>query len=193
MARQKKHICLKCCTQKRESDYIKSRGKIVVSENGFVPICKDCASELYKQYFEMVKDESDSSGIILGENQAEKAAIERMCMLFDIYFSSGMFDAALKSYEKQEDKENTDLWKSYVKIMNLRQNQGKSYDNTIIERTVATEMLTPVGKNELLKLYEEQRNQEVDSKNELYRNLYELCLKTLEALKGQLPAPATQQ
>lgn len=137
MARKRKYICLKCCNKRKESDYTKSKGKVAISQNGFVPICKDCASELYKQYFEMVKEESDSSGIVLGENQAKKAAIERMCMLFDIYFSSGMFGAAMKCYEKHlDDGKKTDLWKSYLKIINLKQNQGKSYDDTIIERTV---------------------------------------------------------
>lgn len=110
-----------------ENDFYKSRSKIHLGNNSFIPICKDCLENLYNDFLMKYESEIEES-----ENQddfeeyyAEKKSVKRLCMMNDIYYNDHLFDAALKHSNK-----NT-MFSAYMKIANLIQYKKKTFDNTL--------------------------------------------------------------
>ncbi len=112
-----------------ENDFYKSRSKIHLGCNGFIPICKDCLENLYNEYLEKYEKEVEESEneSAFEEYYAEKKTIKRLCMMNDIYYNDSLFEAALKHSNK-----NT-MVSAYMKIANLIQYKKKTYDLTLTE------------------------------------------------------------
>lgn len=95
-------------------------------------------------------------------------------MTFDIYCSDRLFDAALKQIEKFP---TLDMITAYMKIANLKQSKGKSYDDTILEENMSQELLKPAMVDEVRERFND---------DELYQDIYDLCIKLLQSLKAKV-------
>ena len=124
MAKSTKEKC-KCFFCGREyvnTNYYKSHSNFF-SNIGKVPYCKQCIENFYQQYYEIYVNE--------GCLTPEKNAVKRLCAAFDIYYSDNVFNAAVSNAKKREI--NISPMGAYMKMIQLSQYKGKSYDNTISE------------------------------------------------------------
>lgn len=115
--------CTSCDRLFETRDYYKSNS--VLNESvGRVPYCKECIDKFYQKFLKKYK-------AVFEQVEPERKAIERVCMVLDVYYSDSIFDAAEK-----ESKDNLDtplIW-LYMKHASLIQYYKKSYDDTIFER-----------------------------------------------------------
>lgn len=109
-----------CCVcgekyQKQVSNFFASQSPLYKGNNKFLPICRRCLNELFDHYVQVTG--------------SEEAAMRRICMKYDIYYSDSVFKAS--------NKTSTDFPRvaAYIKSANLRQYAGKTYDTTIDEES----------------------------------------------------------
>lgn len=88
--------------------------------NGKITYCKKCVDEIYRNLVKKYQDDN--------RDFPEKDAMRRICMAFDIYWRSDLFETAQKTIESK--KEMT-LVSAYFKIYQLVQYSSKTYDKTI--------------------------------------------------------------
>lgn len=102
--------CCRCRKPFSKSDFYKTNSE-VFTDNGYMPVCKDCLYELFLQYLE--KYDGDT-----------QRALKRICMLFDIYYDDTAFASSNTS--------DVDvILGNYFKRLNMIQYQNKTFDNTI--------------------------------------------------------------
>ena len=97
-------------------------------------------------------------------------------MTFDIYYSNRLFDAALKQIERFP---TIDMVTAYMKISNLKQSKGKSYDDTILEENLSQKLLKSAITDKIMERFN-------NADNELYQDIYTLCMKLMKSLKGRV-------
>lgn len=118
-----------------------------------IPTCKKCLDKFYLTYLEKYQE--------LEYSHPDKRAIQRMCMVLDLYYSDKIFDSAVKDMEKRVSK-ITDpgititLFSSYMKKVNMYQNYEKDYDTTIQEKFLFIEGNEETGED-VSDLTEEER------------------------------------
>lgn len=178
MARPKKEVIAikKCLHCGMELEYklfyrLNSHSNLYTGNDNHIPVCKDCIKILYEQYRMKYINQISVLGIELEENEIEKLVIRRLCMTFDIYYSNKLFGAALRNQEKFT---NVDLITAYMRIINLKQNKNKTYDDTIAEENLSQELVKSAIADKVKGHFED---------NELYQNIYDLCLKLMQSLK----------
>ena len=115
-----KCVCFYCGKEYVDTNYYKSYSRFF-SNIGKVPYCKQCIEKLYQQYY----DEYTNEGCLT----PEKNAVKRLCMAFDIYYSEDAFNSAVNNAKKREM--NISPMGAYMKMIQLSQYKGKSYDNTV--------------------------------------------------------------
>ena len=115
-----KCVCFYCGKEYVDTNYYKSYSRFF-SNIGKVPYCKQCIEKLYQQYYEEYTNE--------GCLTPEKNAVKRLCMAFDIYYSEDAFNSAVNNAKKREM--NISPMGAYMKMIQLSQYKGKSYDNTV--------------------------------------------------------------
>lgn len=119
---KEKCICFYCGKEYVETNYYKSNSEFY-SNIGKVPYCRQCVEKFYHYYNERYANE--------GCLTPERNAVKRLCMAFDIYYSDTVFNSAVNSAKKREM--NISPMGAYMKMIQLSQYKGKSYDNTIYE------------------------------------------------------------
>lgn len=117
-----KHTCFYCGKEYVETNFYKSYSNFY-SNIGKVPYCRQCIEKFYQEYFERYTNE--------GCLTPEKKAVQRLCMIFDIYYKEDAFNSAMDNARKREM--NISPMSAYMKMIQLIQYQGKSYENTITE------------------------------------------------------------
>lgn len=183
MAKRKKETiqiptkrCLHCGLELGYQKFyqLHNRSNIYSGNENYLPVCKNCLKILYEQF--KIKYVNQFS--VLGMNpeelkgyEPEKLAVRRLCMVFDIYYSDKLFDTALKQIERFP---TLDMVSAYMKIANLKQNKNKDYDNTICEENLSQELLKSAMVDKVREQFEN---------NEVYRDIYNLCIKLLQSLK----------
>jgi len=133
-----------CCGEKKrasdenkgaENDFYKSRSKLHLGYNSFIPICKNCLENLYNEYLKKyerkIEESEDENANDLESYYVEKKVIKRLCMMNDIYYDDGLFDAALKH------SGNNTMFSAYMKVANLIQYKKKTYDTTLSNEELA--------------------------------------------------------
>lgn len=185
MARRKKETiqiptkkCLHCGMELEYRNFyqLHNSSNIYSGNDNYIPICKDCLKILYEQFKIQYANQFSVLGMKpeeLKENEIEKLAVRRLCMTFDIYYSDRLFDAALKQIGRFP---TLDMVTAYMKIANLKQSKNKTYDDTILEENLSQELLKSAMADKVM-----GRFNDVD--NELYQNIYDLCIKLLQSLK----------
>lgn len=117
-----KITCFYCGREYVETNYYNSNSEFY-SNIGKVPYCKQCIEKFYQQYYDKYTNE--------GCLTPEKKALQRLCMIFDIYYNESVFNTAVDSARKREM--NISPMGAYMKMIQLSQYKGKSYENTICE------------------------------------------------------------
>lgn len=115
-----KFECFNCKREYVETNYYNSYSNFY-SSIGKIPYCKQCIEKFYQEYY----DKYVNDGCLT----PEKNAIKRLCMALDIYYADDVFNSAIKSAKKRDM--NIYPMGAYMKIIQLRQHQNKSYDTTI--------------------------------------------------------------
>ena len=115
-----KCTCFYCGKEYVDTNYYKSNSKFYANI-GKVPYCKQCIEKFYQYYFDKYTNE--------GCLTPEKNAVKRLCAAFDIYYKEDAYNAAIDSAKKREM--NITPMGAYMKMIQLSQYKGKSYDNTV--------------------------------------------------------------
>ena len=106
-----KYICCQCGNELPPNQFFKSSSSLF-SGLGHMPICKGCLVREFKKY--------------KIEYQNAQRAMQRLCMMFDIYFDAALFDAC------KGDDEGV-IFGNYMRKTNLGQYKGRTFDTTIEE------------------------------------------------------------
>ena len=119
-----KYTCFYCGKEYVETNFYNSNSEFY-SNIGKIPHCKQCIEKFYQQYFEKYTNE--------GCLTPEKKAVQRLCMIFDIYYRDDVFSSAMNKI--RESNMNISPMGQYMKTIQLQQyNRNKeSYENTIYE------------------------------------------------------------
>ena len=117
-----KFTCFYCGKEYVDTNYYKSNSEFY-SNTGKIPYCKQCIEKFYQHYFEIYTNE--------GCLNPEEKAVKRLCMAFDIYFNAKAFNDAINNAKKRQM--NISPMGAYMKMIQLSQFKGKSYDNTVSE------------------------------------------------------------
>lgn len=186
MGRTRKEViptkkCLHCGMELTDKHFNKlNNGSDIYSgNNNYLPVCKDCLKILYEQHKIRYANQFSVLGMKpeeLKENEIEKLAVRRLCMVFDIYYSDRLFDTALKQIERFP---TLDMVTAYMKISNLKQSKGKSYDDTILEENLSQELLKSAITDKIMERFN-------NADNGLYQDIYTLCVKLMKSLKGKV-------
>lgn len=97
-----------------------------------MPYCKKCIDVIYKKYVEKYTEKRYAD--------ADRRAIERICMVLDLYYSDKLFDSVIDDMQKKMEKVTDPDAKSELKLSfvplffkksNLYQYKIKCYDDTI--------------------------------------------------------------
>ena len=186
MRRARKEIiplrkCIHCGQGLEDKNFYKlhNNSNIYAGNNSYLPVCKDCMKILYEQYRIKFINQFSALGMKpeeLKENEIEKLAVRRLCMTFDIYYSDRLFDAALRQIERFP---TLNMVSAYIKIVNLKQSRNKSYDDTITEENMSQELLKSAMVDEVMERFN-------NADNELYQDIYTLCMKLLKSLKEKV-------
>ena len=131
--RKLEYRCTKCGrTDLKAASFYKSPSTLF-SNNGCLPICKDCLAQVYNKY-------------LLSFQDVHKA-VKRVCMAFDIYYSDQIVDACLV-----KTGATTPSIGDYIKKLNLTTYKRKTFDNSIDEMfmfdTEEDNVVIPVPKEE---------------------------------------------
>lgn len=117
-----KYTCFYCGKEYVDTNFYNSNSEFY-SNIGKIPYCKQCIEKFYQQFYEKYTNE--------GYLTPEKKAVQRLCMIFDIYYSENVYNSAINSATKREI--NISPMGSYMKMIQLQQHKNKSYENTIYE------------------------------------------------------------
>ena len=112
--------CFNCRKEYVETNYYNTFSKFYT---GKLPYCKQCVEKFYQEYYNKYINE--------GCLTPERNAVKRLCMAFDIYYSNDVFNSAMNGVKKRDI--NISPMGAYMKMIQLSQYKGKSYDNTIAD------------------------------------------------------------
>lgn len=119
-----KATCLCCNNEFKTKDMYKSRSPIYRG-TGIIPYCKTCLGKLFDEY--------QRQYVVLEYQNPHRKAMDRVCMLTDLYYSDKVYDSAMKDAEKEVNAKRHFI-ESYVKQTNMYQYLDKDYNTTIYER-----------------------------------------------------------
>ena len=105
------YICYHCLKDFLTPTEFYASNSDIYSGMGYLPICKDCLTKMYKKFLKKYKN--------------PLRAMQRLCMSFDIYYN----EDAVKSCGDDPDK----VLGSYFRRLNLATHKGKTFDSTIKE------------------------------------------------------------
>lgn len=119
-----KIVCFYCGKEYVDTNFYNSNSEFY-SNIGKIPHCKQCIEKFYQQYFEKYTNE--------GCLTPEKKAVQRLCMVFDIYYRDDIFTSSMNKIK--ESNMNISPMGQYMKMIQLQQyNRNKeTYENTITE------------------------------------------------------------
>lgn len=106
-----KYICCECGNELSTSKFFKSSSSIFAGI-GHLPICKDCLERDYKKY--KIAYHGDIN-----------RAMQRICMMFDIYYDATLFNSCDGNDEKAVG--------NYMRKTNLGQYKNRTFDTSIDE------------------------------------------------------------
>lgn len=119
-----KCTCFYCGKEYVDTNYYNSNSEFY-SNIGKIPYCKQCIEKFYQQYCEKYTNEGCLS--------PEKKAVQRLCMVFDIYYREDVFESSMNKIK--ESNMNISPMGQYMKTIQLQQyNRNKeTYENTITQ------------------------------------------------------------
>lgn len=115
-------VCLRCGEKLDAKLFTNTKSKFFRTYLK-IPYCRECINDIYDEYYEMYKSE--------GSTNPDRKAVERICMILDLYYSDKLFDSAMKKVNSNLD---STVMTSYISMTKLSQNSSKNYDTTIREK-----------------------------------------------------------
>lgn len=115
--------CNRCGQIKSSRNFYQNISTMYAATEGHIPICRDCLIEIYEVYYKKY----DRPNIVKKQN-VEKKALDRMCMMFNIYYSDKIYNSVVTKFGQGN------IVTGYFKILQLHQHKGKTYDTTIDEK-----------------------------------------------------------
>lgn len=103
--------CPHCKKPFNTRNFYKTNSSIQVVD-GYMPICKECLAEKYK--------------LFVMQYHNCKQAIQRICMLYDLYYSDAIYDKCV------DDEGNTTI-AIYMQKVNMVQHSGKTFETSLEE------------------------------------------------------------
>lgn len=109
-----KFYCCRCgLAYSRQKGYFPVSHSPMYRGSGFLPICSECVDQMYDQYCATLRD--------------ERAAMRRMCMKLDLYWSDSIYDMVERTSGLNSRVRN------YIGKSNLGRFINKTFDDTIKE------------------------------------------------------------
>ena len=81
-------MCLKCGEKIEVRNLYSSKSSFYTTYMK-IPLCKDCIDDMYQEYYKKYKGE--------GYTNPERKAIERLCMVFDVYYDDSIVTSIVVS------------------------------------------------------------------------------------------------
>lgn len=113
--------CLRCNKELNIKEFYHSASEFYKSTNK-MPYCKECIEDLY----DVILDKYTKLGYL----NAERKAVERVCMALDIYYDDEVFDKAIND----EKFKASSVMPMYMKNVSLTQYRKYNYDDTIYNK-----------------------------------------------------------
>ena len=104
------YTCTCCGNEKKETEFYASNSALYIN-NKKLPICKDCVIKLYNS--------------LKSKYNTDIKAIYKCCEALDVCYERGIYDSAVKQYEKGKNKELISVY--FQKVNSLIQNKGKTF------------------------------------------------------------------
>lgn len=116
-------LCTRCGREypQRSRSFIPSRSPLYKGAGGYLCVCNDCLEDMFGYYTS-----------VLG---SEAAAVERLCLKFDVYWSEKMWESVLSHAQQANSKIRT-----YFARTNLAGYNHKTYDDNLFEAARAKEL-----------------------------------------------------
>ena len=118
--------CGKCGKTLSSRNFYNNDSEIYRHNNGCINVCKDCIGELYEYYYRLYDSENQKD-----KDKVRKKAVERICMMFNYYYSDKIFTNTLNAKNAASN-----LMSAYIRQTRLVQYKEKSYDTTLQERAM---------------------------------------------------------
>lgn len=119
---KEKYTCFYCGKEYVDTNFYKSYSTFY-KNIGKIPYCRQCIEKFYQQYFEKYTND--------GCLTPEKKAVQRLCMILDIYYKDDIYNTATESAKRRET--NISPMSAYIRMIQLIQYKNKTYENTIYE------------------------------------------------------------
>lgn len=148
--------CMCCNDELSAKDFYDSDSELHRAV-GKIPYCKECLDKLYQNYLEKYKKLEYAS--------PDKKAVERICMMLDLYYSDKIFDSAVKQSENGK-MAGVPLISLYIKHVKMYQYRKKNYDTTIHDK-----YSTAKDKDSVISIYDNsdtQKTEEVEFGTRLF-------------------------
>lgn len=148
-----------CCNNELSAKEFYDSDSYLHRSVGKIPYCKECLDKLYRDYLDKYEK--------LEYANPDRKAIERICMMLDLYYSDKIFDSAVK-LSKQEKMAETPFISLYLKQVKMYQYRSKNYDTTIQEKYKAAK-----DKDSAISIYSDDdthKSEEVQRGIELFGN-----------------------
>jgi hypothetical protein len=119
--RPEKYYCTRCGRSytKQKGNFPASQSPLYKENGGYLTVCKYCVDDLFNHYKDALEDEG--------------AALRRICMKFDIYWSEKIYDIVRKA------SATSSRVLTYISKSNLYAYVGKTYDDTLDEEAAGGE------------------------------------------------------
>lgn len=114
-----------CCHNKLNAKEFYDSDSELYKSTGKIPYCKECIEKFYQNYYEKYSS--------LGYTNPDKKSVERICMLFDLYYSDKIFNSVTQQIEDGR-MAGVPLIYLYIKQVKMYQYRNKNYDTTIHDK-----------------------------------------------------------
>lgn len=116
--------CIRCGEKLNVNEFYNSHSDFFTTYMK-IPFCKECINVIYDEYYEKYKTE--------GYTNPDRKAVERVCMITDLYYSDKIFDSVQKTLAGDISPDAT-VMSIYYRTSRLNPNTNKKYDNSLYDK-----------------------------------------------------------
>ena len=131
-------LCSKCGTTIYSlDDFVSSQSELYAGLEYRIPVCRKCMDVIFNHYVNQYEKISDNP---------DAMALRRVCQHYDIYYNDSLLESALMKVDTKNS-----LMMAYIKMINLRQYKGKTYDTTLdFERSNVIESVEDIEEDSVV-------------------------------------------
>lgn len=168
------YTCCRCGKKfkKQKSYFPASQSPLYKGNGGYLCVCSECVDQLYQHYRDSLGDDA--------------AAIRRMCLKFDIYWSPEIYKMIENGHTSQS------RIRVYITRTNLYKYIGKSYDDTLDEEAEVARIAQEAREREEAERAEREGDEAEMRAMEAELEAFEAANKTAKAKEPE-PEPTQEQ